>query len=247
VGLGSYFYRTLFWKTLVKRKDYQVKSVKKTGSITEITLSPKGRAVSFSPGQFVFVSFFSSPPSGEPHPFTISSSSSKNELVLSIKELGDFTKNLEELKPGTNVKVEGPFGGFSFINHKSENYIFIAGGIGITPFLSMLRSISDSPESYNFENIDLYYSVKDEKEAVFLEELREISKKFPKDKKLNIFHNLSGKEGHLNYSYAEKNSKFLKDSQIFICGPPAMMKSLKKQLVSGGIRKYNIHMEEFGI
>ena len=247
IGLGSYSYRTLFWKFLVKRQDYKIKSVKLLGSINEIRLEPKNSPLEFRPGQFVFVSFNSKITTKEPHPFTISSSCHKKEIIFSIKKLGDFTGKLKELREGIDAKLEGPYGKFSFVDYPSEDYLFIAGGIGITPFLSMARSISDAPEEYSFKSIDLYYSVKKEKEAVFLKELENISKNLPKNKKLNIFLHVSDKKGHIDSKYILGNSKTLNDRNIFICGPPAMMESLKKQFILSGVKKNKIKTEEFAL
>ena len=269
IGIASYSYRTLFWEILVKRRDYIVKKVRKLDSITEITLESLGEPISFKPGQFAFISFNDNTIK-EPHPFTISSSCSNKELVFSIKSLGDYTEELKNLREGISVKIEGAYGKFSFVNYPSKNYVFIAGGIGITPFLSMLRSINDSPDSYNFESIDLYYSVKKKEEAVFLEELNKIAKSI-KNKKINIFLYEADKQGFLTSKYIFENSKDLskkakslfsssspnpnesegfddiKERIIFICGPPPMMYSLKEQFILSGIDKNKINIEEFSL
>ncbi|MBS3075181.1 ferric reductase-like transmembrane domain-containing protein [Candidatus Pacearchaeota archaeon] len=245
IGLMSYGYRSIFRKYFVKVYNYEVKFVKTLGNITEIKLTPKNNFLNFVPGQFVFISFDSAI-GKESHPFTISSSSSDRELGFSIKNLGDFTGKLKDLKEGSIAKIEGPFGRFSFVNYPSKNYIFIAGGIGITPFLSMIRSIEDNPDKYYFESIDLHYSIKTEKEAVFLDELNEISKKFS-EKKLNIFLHITEKSGYLNLQKILEKSKNLYDSKIFICGPVNMMHSLKEQLIYSGIKKDNIKIEEFAL
>ena len=247
VGIASFSYRTLFWKFLVRRYDYTITSIKRISDITEIKISPDSKQINFAPGQFVFISFNSQKISKEPHPFTISSSAFNKELVFSIKNLGDFTEKLKDLKKGDKVKIEGPFGMFSFVDYPSKHYTFIAGGIGVTPFLSMLRSISDKPNNYLFDSIDFVYSAKTEKEAVFLEELKKIAKNLSKEKKINIFEHFSNKQGFLTSDHLLKISKNLNESKIFICGPPVMMDSIKKQLVSSGINKNNVHMEEFAL
>ena len=243
IGLISYSYRTLFWRAFVKRHDYLVKKIRRLGEITEITLEPSGKPLSFKPGQFVFVSF-NKRKMKETHPFTISSSSSDKTLILSIKNLGDYTYELKNMMEGIKVKIEGPYGKFSFMNSSSKRYIFIAGGIGITPFLSMLRSIGDSPESFDFEEIALFYSVKKKEEAVFLDELNKISQK---NKKIKVFLYESAKKGHLNSEYILENNKDFKKAEIFICGPASMMNSLKEQLINDGVNKHKINLEEFSL
>lgn len=248
IGICSYLYRTLFWKLLIKRYDYSLTNIKKlTDNITEITLKPIGKKLSFIPGQFVFLSFDSEDKSmKESHPFTISSSSDENDLRFSIKNLGDYTSKINKLKPNTKVKVEGPYGKFSILNYPSKKYVFVAGGIGITPFLSMIRSLNTS-NNEDFESIDFYYCVVEDKEAVFLKELEEISKKLPKTKKLNINLFCSSKKGFINSEYIIKNSPEIFNSKIFICGPPVMAESIKQQFINSGIKNKNIIVEEFAL
>lgn len=251
IGLCSFFYRTLFWKYLVKRYDYTISKVKKLDNkLTEITLKPLSKKLEFTPGEFTFLSFESVDKTmKEPHPFTISSSPDENELRFSIKNLGDYTSKINQLKEGTNVKVEGPYGKFSILNYPSKKYVFVAGGIGITPFLSMIRSLNNKNNSHNdLESIDLYYCVVNSKEAVFLKELEEISKKL-KNKKINFKINVfcSSENGFINSDYIIKNSPEIFNSKVFICGPPVMMNSIKQQFINSGINKSNIIVEEFAL
>jgi len=95
----------------------------------------------FNPGQFVFISFNQESLS-ESHPFPISSGPDENLLRITIKNLGDYTKTLtEKLQKGTIAKIEGPYGVFSYKNTPNENQIWIAGGIGITPFVSFIKDM----------------------------------------------------------------------------------------------------------
>lgn len=245
IGIASYAYRTILWKKLVRRHDYVLKKARDLGGITELTLEPLSRPVSFSPGQFAFISF-GDEKMKEPHPFTISSSCFNKELVFSAKDLGDYTGMLGGLAEGTKVKVEGAYGRFSIAYRPSRRYVFIAGGIGITPFLSMLRSIRDSPESFGFESIDLYYSVKKKEEAVFLSELNSIAES-AKNRRITVFLHESEQKGHLSQKHIMESSKEIREAHVFICGPPAMMYSLRDQLVSAGLDRRRIYLEEFAL
>ncbi len=121
--------------------------------VLEVTLNLKGRWPGHNAGQFVFLNFKDDE---GPHPFTISSSWHKDgRLVFMIKGLGDYTRQLPDtLKTGDSVQVEGPYGKFDFHNGK-ENQIWVAGGIGITPFISRMEDLADSSQH---NQIDLFYS-----------------------------------------------------------------------------------------
>lgn len=117
----------------------------------------------------------------------------------------------------------------------SNKQTWIAGGIGITPFLSMSNSLPD-----NGYEIDLYYCVNNKSEAIFLNELLKVSKKI---KKFNVFPIYSD-ENKLSVDKLLKSN----NSEIFmLCGPRSMMKELEKQLINNGISRSNIYYEEFSL
>ncbi len=235
-GLVFYFYRAVLGKFLVKKTEYEVKSVRLLGGqIMEIEMLPKNQPIEFLSGQFVFVQFFQKGISREVHPFSIGSSPKNQTLKIAVKILGDYTAQLKNLKSGALAKVEGPFGKFFSRGLSDKKQIWIAGGIGITPFLSKARAGDFDRE------IDLYYCVNDEKEAVFLGELLEISKNSNYFKAAPFF---SSDRGFLTASLVEKSSG-LKGKDIFLCGPPLMMRNLKKQFKELGVPGENIHSEEF--
>lgn len=161
LGLLAFVYRTLMPKILIRRYRYQVTGINIWGSsIAKISLQPFSRAISYKPGQFVFIRFIGSGVkeiTNEWHPFSISSSPSGGTLEITAKALGDYSSALSKLTPGTVAEIEGAYGRFTYTNFKNLNQIWIAGGIGITPFLSMAKSLPDAGYS-----IDLYYSVKNE-------------------------------------------------------------------------------------
>ena len=100
---------------------------------------PAGRPMAFLPGQFVFVDFHQDGISAETHPFSIASTPGQTTLEVVVRSLGDYTSRLMGLKPGAMARVEGPFGRFTYHRHRNRDQIWIAGGIGITPFMSMVQ------------------------------------------------------------------------------------------------------------
>jgi predicted ferric reductase len=241
IGFLSIAYRVIFSPVVVRRLDYTIDEIKPMGGgITEITLKTTGKSMKFGPGQFVFISFRDPGVSREFHPFTISSPPSESGLRLSIKSLGDYTEKLKGLKEGSAAKIEGPFGRFSYKNYANKSQVWIAGGIGITPFLSMARSLKGD-EGYS---IDIYYCVKSENEAVFLKELQDIASR---NKDLNVILSCSDRDGRINAGMIEKSSRVTEGRVVFICGPPPMMASLKKQFISLGVPKKDVITEEFAL
>ncbi len=229
--------RQVFLSNFKKKLNFRVKNVKQLNQdIVEIEMEPLGKVLSFIPGQFAFFSFISSNVSSESHPFSISSSSKDNNLKITVKNLGDYTSLLKNLKEGDSVIVDGPYGNFSYKNILNKNQIWVAGGIGVTPFFSMANDLDDS------YNINFYYTVKDTIEAVYVKEFNEISQK-----NFNFKFKLwSTKDnGYINGESIVNLSNGLKDKDIFFCGPPVLMESLKEQFVLLGVDVKKIHYENF--
>lgn len=125
--------------------DYQVSSVREVGQgFTEICLVPLGRPAAFAPGQFAML-FLEGKEGWHRHPFTISSSPQDKVLRFAVKALGDGTSELADIvRPGVPAVIGGPFGRFSH-DKGTSTQVWIAGGIGVTPFLSWLRALDAHP------------------------------------------------------------------------------------------------------
>jgi len=235
------------WKVIYVRKHpFKIKSiVQETYDTWSLYLD--GKHKSYSPGQFMFIRLKRNGKTSEPHPFTISSSPTRDLLSVSIKSVGDFTSTIEQTKTSDLAFIDAPYGIFSFFNYDANDLVFIAGGIGITPFMSMLRYIYDKKLD---KNITLIWGNKTEKDIVFREELEKMTKDMPK---LNIIHVMSkqtdwpGEKGYLDINILKKYIKNIQNSQFFICGPPIMMDIVIKALKSMGVSKNKIHFERFAL
>lgn len=236
-GLTFFVYRSIFSKYLVKKTKYIVDNITYLNDKTvEIAMSPLMEGICFRPGQFIFISFFDKDLGLESHPFSISSSCLDNTIKLTIKSLGDFTNKIKSLNVGTVAEIEGPFGRF-YETNANKDQVWIAGGVGITPFLSMAKSINGSNEK-----IDLVYVSKNPTESVCLDSLCEISKEKENFKVLPYYTEM---QGRLNAETIERLTGGLRDKIIYLCGPSLMMKSLKTQFAKLNIPKENIRLEEF--
>lgn len=241
VGLGVFLYKTVLRLNRRTEYDYIVEGVDRVSeNVVSVNLSPASKKMEFIPGQFVFVRFEDGGVPRESHPFSITTNPSSGALSLGIKVLGDFTAMLYFLRKGTRARVEGPFGAFSYSRFLNRKQVWIAGGIGITPFLSMARDIASS-QGKDYD-VDLFYSVKDKDEAIFLEELVSIAVKKPN---FRIFPFYSNERGLISADFISKHSTDFAKREIFLCGPPMFMKALRKQFREKKIPNRNIHSEEF--
>jgi predicted ferric reductase len=239
LGILSFLYKSIFGKYLIKGYEYVVEDINHLNDeIAEIILKPKNKKIQFNAGQFIFISFKQEDLS-ESHPFSISSQPNEEQLRITVKKLGDFTKNLiNKLQKGVIARVEGPYGVFSYKDASSRNQVWIAGGIGITPFVSFAKDMIQ--KKIKNINVTLFYCVKNEKEAVYLDFFKDAASCF------FIIPFFSSERGYINTKYIKKYSENFRESDFFICAPLKMIEELNNHLiVNEGINKNKIHSEGF--
>ncbi len=245
-GAVAYTYRTLLPNILVKHYTYIIKSVQqKATGVEEITMTPTTQAMPFKAGQFIFMAFEADGLSPEWHPFTIVSPPGNGEMSVAVKSLGAYTETITRLVPnmaGMSVRIEGAYGRFSFRNFRNANQVWIAGGIGITPFLSMAQALGNGPY-----NIDLYYSVRSEAELMDIDVLARQQSNKPGQVFRVIPFVTEKYNRHLSADLIAATSGDLAGRDFLLCGPTPMMNAMKQQLLQAGVKKYRIHSEEFSI
>ncbi len=143
--LGLTVYRWLWRPLRARRRAYVVDEVKGGPGATSVVLHAQGHSgVRFRPGQFAWLKIGASPFVFEEHPFTIASAATEPwRKEFAIKPLGDFTDILTGLRPGRRVYLDGPHGAFTLDGLRSAGFVFVAGGVGVTPMLSMLRTLAE--------------------------------------------------------------------------------------------------------
>ena len=182
-GLAAYVWM-LLPETIRPSYGYQIVGVQKTGDALAITLSPTKKSLRAKPGQFGVLRFTGAGKQ-EPHPFSFSKIDDDGALRVTIKALGDFTDSLSKVvEIGQDVRVQGPFGRFRHSGKTQE--IWVAGGIGITPFLAWAHALEDGAR-----HADLFYCVKSRDQAPHLAELEALA-----DAKPNLkLHVIASNEG----------------------------------------------------
>ena len=242
VVVAGGIYRT-YYKLKQRNNKFIVEGIKwETKDTFTLVLEPNYKFL-FKPGQFCFLRLNKDRLYAR-HPFTISSSPDEKNLHFTIKTKGRFTWELMKLKKGEEVKVDGPFGIFTLDKAEDKDIVLIAGGIGITPFFSMIKSLAGS---HSNRKIILFYCSKKAESMVFKKELDAI-----KEKWLKKIYVLSDDEccfglekGRLNASIISKYAEDINKSVFFICGPEEMKKCIVKELVKSGVKKENILAEDF--
>ncbi len=239
MGVLAYLYKQFLWERLRKRIPYTVRQVRKlNGTVAEVTLQPAASRLAHRAGQFTYVHFDSDPTLREPHPFTISSGPQEEDLRLSIKSSGDWTQHLHDhLQAGANAYLDGPYGEFDY-RKGGERQVWIAGGIGITPFISWVRDLREDPR----QSIDLYYTTTVPEETLFAEEIREAAAGFA-NLRVHISH--STRDGRLTVEKILASSGDAAGKDFFLCGPPAMIEAFRAALLEKGVKAGRIHYEEF--
>jgi predicted ferric reductase len=241
IGAVAYLYTEVFGRFFKKYIPYTVEAIDHPNNITtEVVLRPTGEPIKKQhAGQFIFVRFPNSPTLDESHPFTISSAPDEDVLRLTIKASGDFTRALiTDLKPGMDATIEGPYGMFDY-KTGGKKQIWIAGGIGLTPFLSFIRDMDGSVD----HNTDFYYTVRHRDEALFYNELVAAAQQ---NKHLKLHIRFSATGGSLT---VEEIVRAADDNMnayhIYLCGPFQMLQAFERKFISLGVPANQIHFEEF--
>jgi predicted ferric reductase len=240
LGLVGWAYRVV-WRDVIRRgRHYRVSKIVDAGHTVEIELEPIGAPMRYNIGQFAFLKFGVRGMS-EPHPFTIASSPEESELRFFVKNLGDWTDVLpHRIQVGSRVQVEGPYGALPlFPNHSSSDIVWIAGGVGVTPFLGAAcsRMPDDGPVPH------LFYCVRSIQDASGLAQLQQAAQEGR-----IVLHVHASSQGHRLRSQDIANVMSpdgYSTAHVVMCGPDGLVKSMRTALRTLGVR--HIHVEGFDI
>jgi len=233
VGLAAWVYREFVFSRTGAFRDYRIGRFEVLrGEIAEVTLA-ESSGLARAAGQFVFASFEAGP-TREQHPFTVSSGP-RSEVRLSIKASGDFTRELLAGVPeGTSVRIEGPYGAFDR-RRGGPRQVWLAGGIGITPFLAMAADLDAETD------VLLVWSVRTAEEAVYRRRLEDAARTAPG---LEFRLHQTSALGHVRIGALGPDG-WVRERSYFICGPVPMRLDLLRQLKELGVPRSRVFFEEF--
>jgi predicted ferric reductase len=192
-------------------------------------------------GQFFLWRFLSLPGRWwEAHPFSLSALPDGGSLRITVKGVGSYSRRLAELRPGTRVVAEGPFGTFTDAIRRRHKVLLIAGGIGITPVRSLLEEIDG-------DVVVLYRVVRDE-DIVFRDELDALARERGAIVEYVVGDHMSpGADRLLSADHLRELVPDVADREIFLCGPPAMTNLIEKSVRGAGVPRAYVHVERFAI
>ncbi len=231
-------------------RPYDVTSVRKIALKTwEVTVRPeRGDALHFKAGQFVWLTIGHGRFSVHENPFSISSApAARPDIQFVIKEIGDMTRAVGDVKPETRAYLDGPHGNITLKGRSGKGIALIAGGVGIAPLIGIARQLKadDDPRS-----VILLYGNRVAEQIVYRQELEE----FDKDSRMQVVHVISepdadwdGLTGQIDGATIERVFFFDGASEwlYLVCGPPAMLDGVEDALVALGVPPRQIVSERF--
>ena len=242
-GVAAIALRHLLDRGAVGAREFRVEHVAHASPDTiEVTLAPPraAHALAFEPGQFVFVAFGRGTRyqgCGEYHPFTISSAPGAPQFTLMVKALGDCTTRMQQLETGVIARVQGPYGALFGDADFARPQLWLGGGIGITPFLSMAAALPADAAG-----VDLYYLARDATAAFGLDALHAAAARQPQ---LRVFPLLGCDDPQAVRAAVMAASAPLTAREVYLCGPPGMLQATLAWLADAGVPERQIHAERF--
>jgi len=216
VGFLAYLYRVIGRDVVAPGRGYRVASMSHWGTITTLELEPVGEKLKYRAGQFAFIKI-DYPGLREPHAFTFASSPHRHNLRFVIRELGDWTRAMREADlDGASVTVEGPYSLFEPSGSGDQPVLWIAGGVGITPFLSAIEQ--DLPCG---QPPLLLYATRSTEENPILAELQEAE--VVGKIRLRTFSSADGQRLTPAELELAAGLNGLASTHVALCGPPSLV------------------------
>ena len=247
--IGLLVYVRIVKPVFMLRRPYRVVEVRKErGDTWTLVMQPDGHpGFGFRPGQFGWLTLWGSPFKITGHPFSFSSSAAVTDgrVEMSIRQLGDFTSGIRQVPVGQRVYLDGPYGAFT-IGHPADMHVLIAGGIGITPMISMIRTLADQGDK---RPVILLYASRDRDSITFREELDALKERLD----LTIVQVLAnppadwrGEQGFITIEMFKRHLPTpYADHEYFICGPGVMMDAIERALGELNVPLSKYHSERY--
>ena len=254
IGLSIFWIGLLIYVRVIKplfilRRPYAITEVRKErGDSWTLVMQPhRHSGFRFTPGQFGWLTISGGPFKITGHPFSFSSSAevADGRVEMTIRNLGDLTSRIHEVPVGRRVYIDGPYGAFT-IGNPADMHVLIAGGVGITPMMSMIRTLADRNDK---RPVILIYGSGDWESITFREELDALEARLD----LKVVHVLvdppGGWKGEKGFINADVMMRHLpppyRDHEYFICGPNPMMDEIENALGEMHVPLERYHSERY--
>ncbi len=228
------------------------KQISPTTRSLKLQNDEQGRPFGFQPGQYAAISFRHHNKPTPSRCFSITSSPTDQEILeFTMRVHGKFTNATKDLKPGDLVKVFGPFGGFMLNTAKDKNVVMIAGGIGITPFISMVKYVTRLKTD---NKLFLLYSCRSQEDIPFKDDLIKFSQENTNFNVVFVIgdNNISklpqgiAVGGRITPELIDKFTQGIYEGRrYFVCGPPPFMQAITLDLINKKVPKKDIMTESF--
>ena len=173
------------------------------------------------------------------HPYSLSAAPTEHYVRITVKDLGDHSRSLADLRPGTRVFVEGPYGAFTAGRSSSPHVVLVGGGVGITPIRAIIE------EFKNGVQMDVIFRASKEEDLVLREELDYLAGN--SDGTIRVHYLVGPRKDHpMDARALTKLVPRFADADVYICGPTPLVESVRKAAQDAGVPKNKFHDEAFG-
>lgn len=216
--------------------------------VVSITVSGEGLdRLGAQPGQFFRWRFLTRRGWWQSHPFSLSATPTDAELRITVKDLGDHSRDLQRLRPGTRVIAEGPYGAFTPARRKGHGVLLLAGGIGVTPLRTMLEHHAHDADTIlgpDAGPVTLIYRANHADEIILADELDALARA----EHIEVHYVLGAPGSDADVLVDQRLRRLipdLEDRDAFVCGPPRFMVAARDSLLRCGVPARHIHTEQF--
>ena len=170
------------------------------------------------------------------HPYSLSAAPTKKYLRITVKDLGDHSRDTIHLKPGTRVFMEGPYGAFTKNRASRKHVLLVGGGVGITPLRAIIDEITEGT------TIDVVYRARENVDLVLKNELDDLVN----TRGIKVHYLVGSRKEHpINEFTLKKYVPRFADSDVYVCGPESLIEDVVNASKAAGIPKNRVHHEAF--
>lgn len=220
-----------------------------------VSVVVRGRSLDRMPvraGQYLHWRFLTPGLWAAAHPWSISAAPDGRTLRLTVRHLGDHSRRLSHLRPGTRVVVEGPYGAFTTERRTRRRVLLVAAGIGVTPVRAIAEELADAPGTRDGD-VTVVYRGEDTGSLALRDELEHLAARAPV-----TLHLLTGPPVPGSWLPPGEGRRVadpealaalvprLRDHDVYVCGPPAWMRLVHRSLADAGVPRHQVHDERFG-